>query len=162
MKAEKCEFYVTTTSFLGYIISPGEIKTDPVKLTAVQEWPQPTNCKQLQRFLDFTILYHRFMRNFHKVAAPLNALTSTAQPFCWSSAAEEAFQDLKKCFASAPILYQPDPDLQFIMEVDASDTRAGAVLSQHSPLDHKFHPCAIFSRRLSPAERNYNVEIMSC
>ena len=50
----------------------------------------------------------------------------------------------------------PDPEKQFILEVDASDTGAGAVLSQGSS-DDKVHPCAYFSRRLSPTERNYAV-----
>ena len=30
-------------------------------------------------------------------------------------------------------------------------------MSQRTPQDHKLHPCAFFPRRLSPAERNYDV-----
>lgn len=33
----------------------------------------------------------------------------------------------------------------------------GAVLSQQSTADRKLHPCAFFSRRLTPAEKNYDV-----
>ena len=51
----------------------------------------------------------------------------------------------------------PIPTLQFMVEADAFDTLVGAVLSQRSPSDHKFHPCAFFSRRLSPSERNYDM-----
>ena len=43
------------------------------------------------------------------------------------------------------------------MEVDASDTGVGAVLSQRSPANEKIHPCAFLSRRLSPAQLNYDV-----
>ena len=50
----------------------------------------------------------------------------------------------------------PDPEEQFVMEVNASDTGAGVVLSQRSS-DGEIHPCAYFSRHLSPAERNYAV-----
>nr|XP_033494296.1 uncharacterized protein LOC117264451 [Epinephelus lanceolatus] len=50
-----------------------------------------------------------------------------------------------------------DPSLQFVVEIDASDTGVGAVLSQRSPEDQKIHPCAYFSRRLTPAETNYDV-----
>ena len=85
------------------------------------------------------------------------ALTSTKSVYAWTPRAETAFQDLKKRFISAPILVQPDPSLQFVVEADASDTGVGAVLSQRSPSDHKLHPCAFFSRRLSPPERNYDV-----
>lgn len=51
----------------------------------------------------------------------------------------------------------PDPALQFVVEVDASDVGVGAVLSQRAADDQKMHPCAFFSHRLSPAERNYDV-----
>lgn len=54
------------------------------------------------------------------------------------------------------MLTHPDPSVQFVVEVDASDTGVGAVLSQRSKTDHKLHPCA-FSRCLSPAECNYDV-----
>lgn len=58
---------------------------------------------------------------------------------------------------SAPVLIQPDSSRQFIVEVDASDSGVGAILSQHSATDQKLHPCAFFSRRLSTAESNYDV-----
>lgn len=157
VKAEKCEFHAATVSFLGYIISPGEIKMDPAKVAAVKEWPQPETRKQLQRFLGFANFYKRFIRNYSKIVAPLTALTSTARSFSWSPEAAQAFQDLKERFTAAPILTQPDPTLQFIVEVDASDTGVGAVLSQRSLKDGKLHPCAFFSRCLAPAERNYDV-----
>ncbi len=60
-------------------------------------------------------------------------------------------------FVSAPVLLVPDPESQFIVEVNASDVGVGAVLSQRSLCDGKVHPCAFFSRRLSPAVRNYDI-----
>lgn len=43
------------------------------------------------------------------------------------------------------------------VEVDASDVRIGAVVSQRSPKDNKLHLCAFLSRKLSLAERNCDV-----
>ena len=43
-----------------------------------------------------------------------------------------------------------------MVEVDASDIGVGAVLSQRAT-DDKLHPCAFFSKKLSPAEHNYDV-----
>ncbi len=60
-------------------------------------------------------------------------------------------------FVSAPILWAPDPTRQFVVEVDASEVGVGAVLSQRATSDDKVHPCAFFSHRLSPAERNYDI-----
>ncbi|XDV19990.1 hypothetical protein PO909_025376 [Leuciscus waleckii] len=58
----------------------------------------------------------------------------------------------------APILIAPDPSRQFVVEVDMSEMGVGAVLSLRSPTDDKMHPCAFLSRRLSPAERNYDID----
>ena len=157
VKAEKCDFHVSSISFLGYIIGQGQIRMDPSKVSAVAEWTSPPTRKRLQQFLGFANFYRRFIRGYSQVAAPLTALTSTKSPFSWTPEAEAAFRGLKRHFVSAPILVQPDPALQFVVEADASDTGVGAVLSQRSPSDHKLHPCAFFSRRLSPPERNYDV-----
>ena len=127
---------------------------DPSKVSAVAEWPSLSTRKKLQQFLVFANFYRRFIRGYSQIAAPLMALTSTKSTFAWTPVAETAFQGLKRRFVSAPILTQPDPSLQFVVEVDASDTGVGVVLSQRSPSDHKLHPCAFFSRRLSPPERN--------
>ncbi|CAJ0952770.1 unnamed protein product [Ranitomeya imitator] len=44
-----------------------------------------------------------------------------------------------------------------VVEVDASEIGAGAVLSQRSSDGSVMKPCAFFSRKFSPAERNYDV-----
>ncbi|KAJ8332185.1 hypothetical protein SKAU_G00428350 [Synaphobranchus kaupii] len=157
VKAEKCSFHVSSVPFLGFIIEEGSIRADPAKIKAVTEWPQPTSRKHLQQFLGFANFYRRFIRNYSVIAAPLTKLTSTAFSFCWNSEAQLAFERLKTRFSSAPILCHPDPTRQFTIEVDASDTGVGAILSQRAALDNKLHPCAFFSRRLSSAERNYDV-----
>ncbi|KAI2661152.1 Transposon Tf2-6 polyprotein [Labeo rohita] len=154
VKAEKCEFHAKSVSFLGFVVAAGEIK-----VKAVAEWPVPDTRKALQHFLGFANFYRRFIRNFGQVAAPLTALTSTKVSFTWSAQAQEAFDNLKSRFISAPVLSIPDPEpeRQFIVEVDASDVGVGAVLSQRSPKDGRVHPCAFFSHRLNPAECNYDI-----
>ena len=68
-------------------------------------------------------------------------------PFQWTLAAHDAFQALKEQFTSAPILVMPDPERQFVFEVDVSDVGVGAVLSQTVATDQKLHPCTFFSWR---------------
>lgn len=157
VKAEKCEFHVSKVAFLGYIFESGQVKTDPVKTQAVADWPVPTNRKQLQRFLGFANFYRRFIKNYSQIASPLTRLTSVHQSFVWNSEANSAFNNLKNRFISAPVLIHPDPEKQFVVEVDASDSGVGAVLSQRTSDDGRLHPCAFFSRKLSPAEKNYDV-----
>ncbi|CAJ0967229.1 unnamed protein product [Ranitomeya imitator] len=131
---------------------------DPVKVQAIYDWTQPTSVKSLQKFLGFANFYRRFIANFSSIAKPLTDLTKKgADVVNWSSAAVEAFQELKRRFASAPVLCQRDVSLHFQVEVDASEIGAGAVLSQRSSDGSVMKPCAFFSRKFSPAERNYDV-----
>ncbi|KAK3532185.1 hypothetical protein QTP86_009296 [Hemibagrus guttatus] len=51
----------------------------------------------------------------------------------------------------------PDPDLPFVVEVDASSRGLGAVLSQWHGEPGKLHPCAFYSRKLISAEVNYDM-----
>ncbi len=74
VKAEKCEFHVKQTSFLGYNISPQGVEMDNSKISAVTEWPQPTRVKELQCFLGFANFYRSFIHNYSIIAAPLTSL----------------------------------------------------------------------------------------
>lgn len=157
IKLEKCEFEQTKIQFLGYIISPEGLSMDPDKIKAVVEWPAPRNIKEIQRFLGFANFYRKFIRDFSKVVAPITQLTKKGQLFTWSPEAQAAFSKLKTLFTSAPILVHPDPELPFVVEVDASDSAVGAILSQRIGEKMQLHPCAYFSRLMSSAERNYDI-----
>ncbi|KAK3553547.1 hypothetical protein QTP70_004572 [Hemibagrus guttatus] len=158
MKAEKCEFHVQRMSFLGYNVGYQGVEMDNSKITAVTEWPRPTTVKELQHFLGFANFYRCFIRNYSITAAPLTSLLK-GQPsrLEWTENTTQAFTNLKNSFMTAPILKHPDPNLPFFVEVDASDSGIGAVLSQHHGQPGKLFPCAYFSRKLTDAERNYDV-----
>ncbi|KAL0172961.1 hypothetical protein M9458_033272 [Cirrhinus mrigala] len=153
LKAEKCKFHVTHTSFLGYIISPTGVCMDERKVVAISSWPTPTTVKELQRFLGFSNFYRRFIKNYSQVVSPLTSLLKNKpKKLTWPETADQAFLLLKQLFTQAPILIHPNPDLPFTVEVDASSTGVGAVLSQQP----ENHPCA-FSRKFNPAEANYDI-----
>ncbi|KAK3517667.1 hypothetical protein QTP70_015162 [Hemibagrus guttatus] len=158
VKLEKCEFHRSTVTFLGYVISRHGVEMDVVKVQAVTEWPAPTSVRERQRFLGFTNFYRRFIRNYSSVAGPLTSLLrGKPKKLTWTDLARSAFQRLKNCFTTAPILRHPDPDLPFMVEVDASSSGLGAVLSQRHGKPGKIHPCAFYSRKLTSAEVNYDV-----
>ncbi|KAK3556521.1 hypothetical protein QTP70_008291 [Hemibagrus guttatus] len=114
--------------------------------------------RELQRFLGFANFYRHFICNYSSVAGPLTSLLrGKPKRLAWTDQARAAFQQLKDCFTTAPILRHPDPDLPFVVEVDASSSGLGAVLSQRHGEPVKLHPCAFYSRKLTTAEANYDV-----
>ena len=50
-KLEKCEFWLDSVSFLGYVISGEGVAVDPKKVKAVVEWTRPTSVFEIQSFL---------------------------------------------------------------------------------------------------------------
>ena len=81
---EKCSFNKTAVKYLGIIISEGELRMDPVKLAAVEQWPQPRTVKDIQKFLGFCNFYHRFVKAYSELARPLFDLTKKGMPFLWT------------------------------------------------------------------------------
>ncbi|SJL02762.1 uncharacterized protein ARMOST_06098 [Armillaria ostoyae] len=154
LKAEKCEFEVLETEYLGVIISEGQIRMDPVKLAGIAEWPTPTKKKELQSFLGFTNFYRKFIKNYSKVVRALTQLTGNAE-WTWGAAQNQAFQQLKKQMAEDVILAIPTPNGRFRVEADASNGAIGAVLSQEQ--DGKWRPVAFMSKALTATERNYEI-----
>ncbi|KAK3575529.1 hypothetical protein QTP86_029273 [Hemibagrus guttatus] len=131
---------------------------DEGKIAAIRDCPAPATVKELQRFLGFTNFYRRFISNYSSIADPLtNLLRNKPKSLLWSPAAEGAFNTLKRAFTTAPLLIHPDPDKPFVVEVDASTTGVGAVLSQQQGNPSRLHPCAFFSHKLNPVERNYDI-----
>ncbi|KAM4808119.1 uncharacterized protein WCC33_003344 [Rhinophrynus dorsalis] len=134
MNLDKCEFERSRLQFLGYIISKTGLEMDPAKVRAVTNWPVPRDVRAIQRFIGFSHYYRKFIKDFSRIIAPITALTKgTADPKNWPPEALKAFESLKTAFTTAPILHFPDPSRQFIVEVDASELGAGAVLSQKDP-----------------------------
>lgn len=111
--------------------------------------------RDLQRFLWFANFYRRFISGFSSVAAPLTAWTGQkGRSPSWNP---DAFERLKEAFCTAPILCLPDPDLLFTVEVDASSSGVGVILSQRQGTPLCLRPRAYFSRKLSAAELNCDI-----
>jgi hypothetical protein len=58
---------------------------------------------------------------------------------------------------SAPILKHYRPELQTMVETDASNGVLGGILSQQEPETKLWHPIAFFSKTMQPPELNYDI-----
>ena len=103
----KCQLFRKEVRYLGHIISPSGVTTDPEKLEAVKSWPRPKDKHQLRSFLGLCTYYRRFISGFAYIAKPLTRLTEEKRTFKWSTEAETAFQALKRALCMAPVLGYP-------------------------------------------------------
>jgi Reverse transcriptase (RNA-dependent DNA polymerase). len=152
---EKCEFHKKEVKFLGFIVGVNGIKIDPDKTRSVQEWPVPQNLKEVQAFLGLANYNRKFIRDYSKIAEPLTRLTKKEVPFQWKDIQQRAFDELKEASCKAPTLKMFDSTKAVQIETDASDLAIGACLTQE--YDGKRHPIAYYSKKMTPAEQNYDI-----
>lgn len=63
-------------------------------------------------------------------AALTSLLKGKHKTLTWGPEVEQTLNTLKHHFMTAPILRYPDPEFQFLVEINASDSRVRAVLFQ--------------------------------
>jgi transposase InsO family protein len=153
----KCEFSVTKTKYLGFIVSTEGLQVDPEKIQTIANWVAPTTIKGLQSFLGFCNFYRRFIEGYSRITKPLHQLTRKDIPYDFNAKCQEAFQKLKQALISAPILRHWNPESPTKIETDSSDGVTSGILSQQQPDDQLWHPVAYFSKTMSPTECNYEI-----
>ncbi|KAJ1597314.1 hypothetical protein NDA14_003800 [Ustilago hordei] len=130
----------------------------PEKVRTVKEWPMPESIHDIQRFLGFANFYRRFIAHFARIAKPLTALVKPIERFKkfeLPEEAQQAFHKLIQAFTSAGVLQHFDYHLPTRLETDASDIAIAGVLKQEH--EGRWHPVAFYSRKMSSAEKNYEI-----
>jgi len=75
IKPEKCVWKVRKIRFLGVVIGPNGIEMEREKMEGVLSWPELKNVKDVRKFLGLANYYQRFIKDFARVARPMNMLT---------------------------------------------------------------------------------------
>ena len=129
IKPEKYVWKARKIGFLGVVIGPDGKEMEAEKVDGVLSWPQPKNVKDVRKFLGLTNYYRRFIKDFARVARPMNVLTQKDEKWRWEKMQQKAFDKLKRIFTNKPVLAVPDLDKEFRVEADASNYATGGVLS---------------------------------
>lgn len=174
LSLDKCQFCQPSVSYVGHIVSQEGVSTDPKKTEAVTTWPRPTTVTALRSFLGFCGYYKCFVKDYAKVAFPLTQLLSgypphaksskkkldqvyynPSEPFGhrWDDKCEAAFEELKQRLTNSPVLAFANPQLPYVLHIDASREGLGGVLYQDQ--GEGLRPVAFISRSLTPSERHY-------
>lgn len=127
---KKSVFACAEVRYLGHKITPNGIETDPSKIAAISDLPEPRNIKHLKSFIQTCACYRKFVPQFSNVARPLTDLLKKNAPWQCGEEQRISFHKLKELLTSAPILKQADKSRPYILNTDARNYAIGGVLLQ--------------------------------
>jgi len=61
--------------FLGVVMGERKVEMEEEKVAGVLKWPTPQCVRDVRKFLGLANYYRCFIKNFAKVALPMNKLT---------------------------------------------------------------------------------------
>ena len=96
LKPNKYDLCVEQVKFLGYIVSPERVQTDPEKTEKVAQWPQLSSKREVQQILGLRNYYRRFVKNFASITKPLHHLTEKTAKFEWQMKVKELSKSFDK------------------------------------------------------------------
>ena len=106
----KCVFAKPSLKFLGHQVSSAGIIPLARHVTAVKEFPPPSDLKGLQRFLGMINFYRQFIPSVARILQPLtDLLRGSPKSLSWSPEAAVAFVAAKAALVAAVPLSHPAP-----------------------------------------------------
>ena len=125
---------------------------------AMDDWPRPKSRKDIQQLFGLWNFYRRFIHNISAIVSPITDLSKHEVNVAWGEAQEAAFLTITiLCtLGKSPILRHFDPNRPALLNPDASDSSIAEIISQKFE-DGRIHQVHFVSRKLNPAELNYDV-----
>ena len=148
VKLEKCMWKVWKVPFPGVVMGEGKVEMEEDKVEGVLKWPTPQCVRDVRKFLGLANYYRRFVKDFAKVALPMNRLTRKDEKWKWGEEQQAVFEQLKAVFTTRPMLATPELDKEFRVEADASNFATGGVLSVKCD-DDLWRPVAFISQMVT-------------
>ena len=153
---KKVKLFYNEISYLGNIISKNQIRVDPDRTIAVRNFNTPKNCKEVGTFVGMINYFSKYIKDYSKIAAPLNELRKKRVKFQWTKECQESFCKLKEAITNPPVLAIPDFRKPFYLFTDAAQNGAGSTLLQCNDDGDKV-PVAYYSKKFTPSEVNMSV-----
>jgi len=152
VKLEKCMWKVRKVPFLEVVMGEGKVEIEKEKVEEVLKWLTSQYVRDVRKFLGLANYYRRFVKDFTKVALPMNRLTRKDEKWRWGEEQKKVFKQLKEIFATKPVLATPELDKKFRVEADTSNFATGGVLSVKCE-DDLWRPVLFISEALNETER---------
>ena len=177
---KKCQFGVPELEYLGFKINKDGISPIKKKITALENFPQPSKQKELLGFLGALNYYRSCLpRLSPEESSNPGSVSSSRSPAAildplyklatcnikktkgntfmdiWNknTIIQDAFKDAKIMLTKAVTLNFPDPNAPLALSTDASKFCLGASLDQY--VDGQWKPLGLWSKTLRPEQQNY-------
>ena len=150
----KFNFASEEVPYVGYHVSRYGVIADDEKVRAIQDFPTPTNLRELRSFMGMVTQLGDFTSDVSTAADSLRPLLSRRNAFVWLPPHDEAFTAVKAALVSPPVLAHFDPKLPTVLQTDASRRKGlGFALLQRHEATWRLVQCG--SRFLSDTESRY-------
>ena len=111
LNPKKCTFGVTSGKLLGHIVSEHGIEVDLEKIKAILDMLAPRNVKDIRDFLGRLQYISHFITRLIDICKPIFRLLRKNKPTIWNDDCQHAFEKIKECLLSPPVLVPPTPRL---------------------------------------------------
>ena len=149
----KCEIKRQSLKFFGLVFDAKGAHPDPKRIRDIEQMGRPANSTELQEFLGIATYMSPFLPKLSQQTAPLRDLLKQEAEFEWTPSHDAVFEDTKALICRHVTLSYFRPEVDSVVQVDASSRGLGAVLLQNGK------PIAFASKTLSDCEQRYaNIE----
>jgi hypothetical protein len=104
---------VCSGTILGFIIYKEGKTHNPKKIKVLVKMLMPKTPQDIQVFNGMAHFYICFVKNFASIMALITKLFRKAKVFEWTDKCQIAWEDIKNQYIEAPILINPNWELEF-------------------------------------------------
>jgi hypothetical protein len=158
--SDKCSIKTPEIQFYGMVYSSQGVRPDWRKTQEIAKLPSPTSVKELQQFLGMVQYLAPFIPKLSEYTASLRGLLKKESQWYWTPDHEKQYCKIKELICNTVTLNYFNPQLETIVQVDASQRGLGAALLQKDK-QGKTKVIAFASKALTPVEERYSCGLWS-
>ena len=146
---DKLNLCQTSVKFFGHVITNQGLQPDEAKISAIRNYPTPSDSKAVHRFIGMVNYLSRFIPNLSTNLTNLRKLIIKDQPWRWTEVEQKEFDYVKSLVTDISTLKYYDVNQPLVIECDVSGFGLGGAVYQDNAV------IGYASSTLTSTEKNY-------
>ena len=151
IKCEKCSVLKKEVMFLGCRLNEQGLWANEAKIQCLLDMAPPKDRKDVQRFCGLMNFFREFVPNMADLARGVTDLLKKEGEFNFDERAEKSFKEIKEALTKPPCLVWADPEKEFHLFTDSSNSCLGYCLMQYDE-QNRLHPVFFGSKCLGQSQ----------